>query len=115
LRDEGSTNGTFLNDRRVTEQVLRDGDRIEFGLGGPTARFEHDAATVQVATRPSASPVSQQLHCPVCASPIEAQATELVADSGSVAFLHVDPESLPPRCEACGAVLSIDELERMVP
>ncbi|MDX1392808.1 MAG: FHA domain-containing protein [Gemmatimonadota bacterium] len=40
LRDEGSTNGTFINDRRVVEQVLRDGDVIEFGLDGPAARFE---------------------------------------------------------------------------
>lgn len=40
LRDENSRNGTFINDRKITEQVLRDGDVIEFGLGGPSARFE---------------------------------------------------------------------------
>ncbi len=43
LRDEGSRNGTFVNSRRVQEQELRDGDVVEFGMGGPTARFEHGA------------------------------------------------------------------------
>ncbi len=33
LIDLGSTNGTFLNDRLVSEQVLRDGDRFK---GGPS-------------------------------------------------------------------------------
>jgi hypothetical protein len=31
VRDLGSTNGTFLNGQRVTEQLLVDGDRISFG------------------------------------------------------------------------------------
>lgn len=42
IRDESSRNGTFINDRKITQQVLRDGDVIEFGLGGPSARFEVD-------------------------------------------------------------------------
>ena len=38
LRDAGSTNGTWLNDRRVTAQVeLRDGDRLR--VGGVELRF----------------------------------------------------------------------------
>lgn len=36
LRDTHSTNGTFLNNVRVTDDVeLKDGDRIAFGLKGP--------------------------------------------------------------------------------
>jgi diguanylate cyclase (GGDEF)-like protein len=31
LRDLGSTNGTFVNDRRVSEHTLRDGDQIRIG------------------------------------------------------------------------------------
>ncbi|HTE55496.1 MAG TPA: GGDEF domain-containing protein [Kofleriaceae bacterium] len=31
LRDLGSTNGSFVNDRRVSEVRLRDGDQIKFG------------------------------------------------------------------------------------
>ena len=36
LQDAGSTNGTFLNDERVTTAVpVRLGDRIALGAGGP--------------------------------------------------------------------------------
>jgi len=36
VRDLNSTNGTFVNERRLTsEAVLRDGDRIGCGAGGP--------------------------------------------------------------------------------
>lgn len=31
VKDLGSTNGTFVNERRVTERVLGDGDRIQLG------------------------------------------------------------------------------------
>ncbi|MFN3532817.1 MAG: trypsin-like peptidase domain-containing protein [Candidatus Brocadia sp.] len=47
LRDKGSTNGTLVNNRLISEIVLKDGDLIEFGAGGPKVRFriktdEHD-------------------------------------------------------------------------
>lgn len=42
VKDEGSRYGTFVNDRRVTEQGLTHGDVVEFGLGGPTLRFESE-------------------------------------------------------------------------
>ncbi len=31
VRDEGSTNGTFLNNRRVTQHALRNGDQLSLG------------------------------------------------------------------------------------
>ncbi len=31
LRDLNSTNGTLVNDVRITEQALRDGDRVQMG------------------------------------------------------------------------------------
>ncbi|MEP9411005.1 MAG: trypsin-like peptidase domain-containing protein [Candidatus Brocadia sp.] len=39
LKDKGSTRGTFVNSRPVNEIVLKDGDLIEFGAGGPRVRF----------------------------------------------------------------------------
>ncbi len=39
LHDLGSTNGTFVNGQRITEQELADGDLITFGAGGPQASF----------------------------------------------------------------------------
>lgn len=40
--DLKSTNGTFVNGKRVTEIRLRDGDRIEIGEGGPALEFRLD-------------------------------------------------------------------------
>lgn len=39
LRDKGSTKGTLVNNRLVSEIVLKDGDLIEFGADGPKVRF----------------------------------------------------------------------------
>ena len=39
LRDKGSVKGTQVNNRLINEIVLKDGDLIEFGAGGPRVRF----------------------------------------------------------------------------
>src|SRR5262245_27888338 len=39
LKDESSRNGTFVNSQMVTERALEHGDLIQFGAGGPSARF----------------------------------------------------------------------------
>lgn len=39
LKDKGSSKGTIVNNRVVREIVLKDGDLIEFGAGGPKVRF----------------------------------------------------------------------------
>lgn len=39
LRDVGSTNGSYINGQRITEQILQDGDTIRFGGHGPEAVF----------------------------------------------------------------------------
>lgn len=39
LKDLGSAQGTFVNNRSVSEITLKDGDLIEFGAGGPKLRF----------------------------------------------------------------------------
>ncbi|NOT63395.1 MAG: FHA domain-containing protein [Acidobacteria bacterium] len=39
LRDLGSTNGSFVNSGRVSEQMLNDGDLLRFGHGGPELDF----------------------------------------------------------------------------
>jgi len=40
LRDLGSTNGTFVNDLRITERALNPGDVVTFGFAGPSVRVE---------------------------------------------------------------------------
>lgn len=40
LREDGSRNGTFVNGEKITEErVLKHGDLIQFGAGGPGCRF----------------------------------------------------------------------------
>ncbi|UCG87359.1 MAG: trypsin-like peptidase domain-containing protein [Gemmatimonadota bacterium] len=39
LRDDGSRNGTFVNAEKIRERTLQDGDLVQFGAGGPGARF----------------------------------------------------------------------------
>lgn len=45
LRDHGSTNGSFVNDARISEQILGDRDTIRFGKGGPEFVFTREEAT----------------------------------------------------------------------
>jgi serine protease Do len=44
LRDLGSSGGTFLAGQEVQEAVLRDGDMLELGRGGPAVRYRHHGA-----------------------------------------------------------------------
>jgi len=47
IRDLGSRNGTFVNDRRVPEDagfVIQSGDSVRFGIDGPAYRFEFGPA-----------------------------------------------------------------------
>ena len=41
IQDAGSPAGTFLAGERVHEGLLRDGDIVELGSGGPQLRFQH--------------------------------------------------------------------------
>ena len=52
LQDAGSALGTFLAGEPVQESVLRDGDVIELGSGGPKLRFQRQGETQ--AARPHA-------------------------------------------------------------
>jgi tetratricopeptide (TPR) repeat protein len=40
LRDLGSTNGSYVNGARISEQILNDGDVLRFGNNGPEAVFK---------------------------------------------------------------------------
>lgn len=48
LRDKGSANGTLVNNRVISEIVLKDGDLIEFGAGGPKVRFRIKAEEAEI-------------------------------------------------------------------
>ena len=50
LRDAGSTNGTYVNNRRVYSARLKPGDVIEFGTGGPRVQFDLESEPRQGST-----------------------------------------------------------------
>jgi S1-C subfamily serine protease len=61
LRDFGSRNGTWVNGERVEgERLLRVGDRIAFGIGGPQAEFRAHERTDAPPT--NVTPVPETLH-----------------------------------------------------
>ncbi|MBZ5538208.1 MAG: trypsin-like peptidase domain-containing protein [Acidobacteriia bacterium] len=48
LRDLGSSRGTFVNDHEIDEIILKEGDVLEFGEGGPKVRFHVEMAKGEV-------------------------------------------------------------------
>ena len=60
LRDGGSEVGTFLAGHRVRQAVLRDGDVVELGHGGPRIRFRR-----QLSTRETLAGVLSGRHLPL--------------------------------------------------
>jgi ABC transport system ATP-binding/permease protein len=61
--DLNSFNGTLLNEQRITQNLtLRDGDRVQLGVGGPIFRFVDPSSTPLRAkgTTPIVSPVSDK-------------------------------------------------------
>ena len=81
--DEGSTNGTYVNGRRVgTEQELKDGDLIK--IGGCELRYRVCDLYVPKAARPAASSLvagGAGLTCPGCGKPHAAKA-KICVDCG---------------------------------
>jgi tetratricopeptide (TPR) repeat protein/CheY-like chemotaxis protein len=65
LRDLGSTNGSFVNGVRITEQMLNDGDLLRFGANGPEMSFrliETDSGAVPALPRHEQSTVESLIH-----------------------------------------------------
>src|SRR5687767_9139911 len=60
LRDAGSEQGTFLAGQAVREAVLRDGDIVELGHGGPRVRFRR-----QLSPRDTLAGVLSGRHLPL--------------------------------------------------
>lgn len=42
LRDVGSSNGTFINEERVTERLVRPGEVVQLGKNGPRLQINYD-------------------------------------------------------------------------
>src|SRR5258708_13909003 len=70
LRDVGSTNGTFVNGKKLPSVILNSGDVVEFGTGGPKLQFEiqdspaYASSGVGAAAGNAASPQPRQQRNP---------------------------------------------------
>ncbi|MFN0083940.1 MAG: tetratricopeptide repeat protein [Blastocatellia bacterium] len=65
LRDLGSTNGSYINSARISEQMLNDGDLIRFGSAGPEITFqliETEGATGPLLPRHEAAGADGLIH-----------------------------------------------------
>lgn len=60
-----STNGTFVNGKRITEALLRDGDVLEFADGGPKVSFLTQMKEVPAEPELEAAPVQAPAPEPV--------------------------------------------------
>lgn len=56
LVDNNSTNGTFVNDERVTQRELKPGDLVRFGYMGPVVRIDYQAPASAPAPAPAPAP-----------------------------------------------------------
>ncbi|HEU4457145.1 MAG TPA: trypsin-like peptidase domain-containing protein [Longimicrobium sp.] len=98
LRDLGSTNGTWLNGRRVaSDAVLRDGDRIVFGAAGPVVEFRHPDAAAP-APPPAAS--RRPRRTGARAASVAAAACALLVVGAGAYRLTRRPAPGPPAAEA---------------
>lgn len=101
LRDLGSTNGTWLNGRRVGDDVaLRDGDRIAFGAAGPVVEFRHPDAAAALAAAPVVRKRARRIG--VRAVPAAAAACALLAGAAGAYHLarraaSADAATVQPR------------------
>src|ERR1043165_166129 len=80
LRDLGSTNGTFVNNQRVTEAFLSSGDRIQGGATVLQVEVQADlSATIDNSDAPTLSrPTLVQVECANCG---RREQTEAAADA----------------------------------
>src|ERR1051326_7614331 len=84
VRDDGSRNGTLVNGELVTHQALQQGDLIQFGPGGPAARFVVDT--------PAGEAITEELPIPTHRRTLAVGR----ATSAMPAIVTADPDEPPP-------------------
>ena len=81
-----STNGTFVNGKKITESLLRDGDVLEFADGGPKASF---------LTQMKEAPVEPETPRPLFEEPKRPSPTDAPRPAEAPAEISVQPASVP--------------------
>ena len=92
-----STNGTFVNGKRVQEAYLRDGDVLMFAEGGPKVSFltqaKEGVAPVETIPPPERKEFREESRMPVQPEPSTAKEERIKLEP----FFH--PEVAPPKVE----------------
>src|SRR5579872_5844361 len=100
LHDLQSSNGTFLNGRRVDKALVRPGDVVQ--VGGVAIRIDYDPGKV-ASTR-----ISGDLRCEKCGRPISMSTVE----DGHV--FELSEHVLCPACNESSRLSEISESERRI-
>jgi pSer/pThr/pTyr-binding forkhead associated (FHA) protein len=79
-----STNGTFVNGKKITETLLRDGDVLEFADGGPKASFLTQMKEVPAETETASPPLEELRQPSVAAGPRPEVPPEISVQPASV-------------------------------
>ncbi len=121
LRDLGSSNGSFVNSKQITEAILNSGDRVQLGR---TLLIYRDASTkasgelalsdVELVTGPATNDLSQ-IRSSISNRPIAAESGSVVAQSDlSAQHSAGDWEIVYQVGQAISRTVDVDELMRQV-
>lgn len=69
-----STNGSFINSQRISEEYLKNGDVITFSENGPKVSFLSQVTDQPAPPQPQVPPPEQQIHQNQPAPPVQSQA-----------------------------------------
>ncbi len=92
LRDLGSSNGTFVNDERVTEHVLRPQEVVQLGKNGPRLQFNF---TLPDGVHASAIPQGN--------APVEGRTVMMMMNEGVPASMAPAPAGFPASAHSAPA------------
>ncbi len=94
IRDNNSSNGTFVNDQRISESVLRPGDKLTVGPLTFVAIYKHPGRFPQIGPRPAPPPQ------PGAAQPSsgdsDADLNALAAAAQNLDYNNEDPTTFHP-------------------
>src|SRR5262249_47248805 len=109
IEDNGSLNGTYVNNQRITKHPLKDGDSATIGKHTVAFKDEwHEDGEAHAATQQKAGPAVPQMQSTMVldtkkAKELMAQALAAKQGQAAAAFTGTAPEMPPPSAEQLAA------------
>jgi pSer/pThr/pTyr-binding forkhead associated (FHA) protein len=88
VRDLGSSNGTYLNGKRIAESTLKPGDRLTVGPVTFIVQIDGEPATIKPE---DAAPILEEAEAVVMPVPADGVDTDDILDLGDIEFDFDDP------------------------